>query len=60
MIIRAARFLGVAPWELLDRMETHDEDIWLALAVAAESAEHRAAPILRRLQEQRDRLRGRR
>lgn len=34
MLLRAAKFLGVAPWELAERPA-----LWTALALAAESAE---------------------
>jgi hypothetical protein len=37
LLIRAARYLGVAPWDLEDRAI-----LWRNLALACESAEHEA------------------
>ncbi|MDW8006428.1 MAG: hypothetical protein RMJ05_06885 [Thermomicrobium sp.] len=36
-VIRAARYLGVAPWELLER-----EAVWFTWGLAAEAAEAKA------------------
>jgi hypothetical protein len=40
-LIRAARYLGVAPWELIDRPLA-----WQEMALAAESAESKAQATL--------------
>ena len=34
MVIRAARYLGVAPWDLMEQPQ-----VWQAMALEAESAE---------------------
>ena len=37
VLLRAAKYLGVAPWELMEQPAT-----WMNLALAAEGAENRA------------------
>lgn len=37
ILIRAARYLGVAPWEMMDQPK-----VWIEWALAAESAENHA------------------
>jgi hypothetical protein len=40
-LIRAARYLGVAPWKLLEQQST-----WLEWALIAESAENEAQAMI--------------
>lgn len=46
VVIRAARYLGVAPWDLVPQ-----SSLWLGWALASERAENAAAEDKRRLQE---------
>lgn len=41
-LIRAARYLGVPPWELMYRVETLGERYWVSWATAAAYAEKNA------------------
>lgn len=43
MVIKAARVLGVPPWELLER-----EAVWMHWALAAKSAENKAQAAQRK------------
>jgi hypothetical protein len=42
-LVRAARYLGVAPWELLEQ-----QSAWMDWALMAESAENEAQEIVAR------------
>ena len=46
--LRPARFLGVAPWELMERVEVYGEEAWLWWAAVAEAAEEEAREIIRK------------
>lgn len=48
-LIRAARYLGVAPWELLDQ-----SSLWLRWALTAETAENEAQAELAKQRAQQD------
>lgn len=50
-LIRAARYLGVAPWELAERSV-----FWQEWALLFEAAEHRAQAIAADIQQQRDKM----
>jgi hypothetical protein len=49
-VVRAARYLGVAPWELMKQSA-----LWMKWALMAEHAEHEAE---RQLQERAQRMRN--
>jgi hypothetical protein len=54
VICRAARFAGVAPWEMEDRLLTDsDGDYWLARLLAAEGAENDAREAIAKRQQAR-------
>ncbi len=48
-LIRAARYLGVAPWEL-----ARQPICWMDWALLFESAEHKAPAIAEKINEQRE------
>lgn len=47
LVIRAARYLGVAPWEMLEQ-----PSLWLGWALASERAENEAAAERQKLAQQ--------
>jgi hypothetical protein len=47
MVVKAAHYYGIAPWELLERPQ-----VWVEWAICAENAENRAVNELTREQMQ--------
>ncbi len=54
--MRAARYFGCPPWELLERVDD-GEDFWLDIASISSNAEAEAADILQKIQQAKTRRR---
>ena len=56
VVLRAARYFGCPPWELLARVDD-GEDFWLDIASISSNAEAEAAAVLQKIQQAKTRRR---